>query len=179
MRFVIKFAVFLAILNLILLLPWVDAYLVYPWTVLNARWAVSLANLTEEGYVAQGTLVRAGWRQVSVEVGCNGVEAVALCVSAILAFPAPWKRRILGILMGIVGVFALNLIRLANLFIVERHFPQYSELFHVYIWQTLIAAMALGLFLIWGRFIAGGFAIAAPAGGSSEGSAAVASKRTG
>ena len=39
---------------------------------------------------------------VSIEAGCNGVEATIVLVAAILAFPAPWKRKLVGLAIGIV-----------------------------------------------------------------------------
>jgi exosortase/archaeosortase family protein len=60
----------------------------------------------------------------------------------------------MGLLMAVVGVFGLNMIRVANLLFVASHYPEQLELFHIYIWQTLIAALSFGLFLFWGRFLA-------------------------
>jgi exosortase/archaeosortase family protein len=153
-RFVLRFGLLLGALNLLLLLPWSRSHFVYPWTSLNASWAVRLASLTGGEYSATGTQVLAGYQVMDVKVGCNGVEALALCASAILAFPASWTRKALGLMMAMVGVFGLNLIRLANLFFIALHFPAQYELFHIYIWQTLIAIMSFGIFLVWGRFLA-------------------------
>ncbi len=53
---------------------------------------------------------------VSIESGCNGVEATIVLVAAILAFPAPWKRRLMGLVVGVVAVQGLNIIRVISLF---------------------------------------------------------------
>ena len=152
--FVVKFGAWFILGHFFFVIPAINRAIVEPWTAWNARWAVSLANLIEKGYVADGQSVQAGDAHLSVELGCNGVDAFWLCASAMLAFPAPWRRRAMGVGLAMVGVFGLNLIRLSNLFLVARHFPQRLELFHVYIWQTLIGILALGLFVLWGRFLA-------------------------
>jgi exosortase H (IPTLxxWG-CTERM-specific) len=152
--FALKFGAYFILGHFFFLIPPVTRTLVVPWTTLNARWAAALANQFETGYVAQGESVQTGTARVSVELGCNGVDAFCLCASAILAFPAPWPRRFLGVGIALVGVFGMNLVRLVNLFMVARHFPEKLELFHVYIWQTLIGVLALGLFLLWGRYLA-------------------------
>ena len=152
--FALKFGAYFILGHFFFLIPPVSRALVEPWTVLNARWAAALANQIEPGYVADGQSVRAGTARLSVELGCNGVDAFCLCASAILAFPASWSRRALGVGLALVGVFGLNLVRLFNLYLIARHFPERLELFHVYIWQTLIGILALGLFLLWGRYLA-------------------------
>ena len=157
LRFAVKLVIYFVLLHLLCLVPWIDRAFVEPWTALNARWAAGLMSLLEEGYVASGTMIRAGGQWVNVELGCNGVDAFALCAGAVLAFPARPMRKLLGVAVAAVGVFGLNVVRLANLAFVARHFPDHLELFHVYIWQTLIALLALGIFLLWGRFVAGGF----------------------
>ncbi|HEV8337230.1 MAG TPA: exosortase H [Candidatus Polarisedimenticolia bacterium] len=153
-RFVFLFALYLLAGNLLLLLPPVKEWFVEPWTALNARWAVELSRWGGASLQAAGTVVKTESGSVSVKPGCNGVHALVLCASAILAFPAPWTRRLIGLVMAAVGVFGLNLVRLVNLFYVARYHPESLEFFHVYVWQTLIALLSFGIFLGWGRFLA-------------------------
>jgi exosortase H (IPTLxxWG-CTERM-specific) len=54
---------------------------------------------------------------VSVEAGCNGVEACLILLAAMLAYPAPWKLKLLGILGGSVVVQAVNVLRVISCFI--------------------------------------------------------------
>ncbi|HEV8335444.1 MAG TPA: exosortase H [Candidatus Polarisedimenticolia bacterium] len=153
-RFVLLFASYLLVGNLLLLLPPVKNRFVGPWTMLNARWAVAMAGWGGEEFQAVGSFVDVGTGGLSVKPGCNGVHALILCIVAILAFPASWGRRLMGVGLSTAGVFGLNLIRLVNLFYVARYFPERLEFFHVYVWQTLIALLAFGIFLGWGRFLA-------------------------
>ncbi|HEU5182223.1 MAG TPA: exosortase H [Candidatus Polarisedimenticolia bacterium] len=152
--FALKFGAYFILGHFFFLIPPVSRALVEPWTAANARWAAAMANQIESGYAADGQSVQAGTARLSVELGCNGVDAFCLCASAILAFPASWSRRAIGIGLAMFGVFGLNLVRLSNLYLIARHFPARLELFHVYIWQTLIGVLSLGLFLLWGRYLA-------------------------
>ena len=56
---------------------------------------------------------------------------------------------------SVLAVFGLNGIRLVNLILIARFYPEQLELFHLYIWQTLIIVIAFALFLFWSRFAAG------------------------
>lgn len=44
---------------------------------------------------------------VSIEAGCNGVEAGIILISAMLAYPASWSARLIGILLGNLTVQTL------------------------------------------------------------------------
>jgi exosortase H (IPTLxxWG-CTERM-specific) len=153
-RFVLLFVVVLIAGNLILLLPAVRGGFVDPWTGANAAWAARIAGWLGLPCETSGILVRAGRGQLAVKPGCNGVHALLLCLSAVLAYPAAWPRKLLGVALATVGVFGLNLIRLVNLFFVADRYPERLEFFHVYVWQTLIGLLAFGIFLLWGRFLA-------------------------
>jgi exosortase H (IPTLxxWG-CTERM-specific) len=153
-RFVLRFVLILVAGNLFLLLPVVRAGFVDPWTGANAAWAARIAGLLGLPCETSGILVSAGRGSLTVKPGCNGVHALLLCLSAVLAYPATWRRKLLGVALAAAGVFGLNLIRLVNLFFVADRFPERLEFFHVYVWQTLIGLLAFGIFLVWGRFLA-------------------------
>jgi exosortase H (IPTLxxWG-CTERM-specific) len=154
LRFVILFVVFILIGNFSLEIPFVDGRLIEPWTVANASAAAGLTRLFGMDAGADGMTLTSGTATLSVKKGCNGVEAVIILASAVLAFPAPWGRRVLGLLLGAVAVFGFNILRLVNLLVVAVHFPDQLELFHVYIWQTLIVLIAFGIFILWGVVLA-------------------------
>src|SRR5512135_2951570 len=93
------FAVFVALqagLFAAELTPWAQDYFVIPWT--NALAAISawLVTLVDPNVAAAGKVLRSTTNgfAVSIESGCNGVEATIVLVAAILAFPASWKRRL-------------------------------------------------------------------------------------
>ena len=90
---------------------------------------------------------------ISIERGCNGVEAVIILVSAMLAFPAPWKSRLIGIALGFVAIQALNLVRIISLFYLGQWNQTWFQWFHLYLWQALIVLDALVAFLIWLRYL--------------------------
>jgi len=77
------------------------------------------------------------------------VHALLILVATMLAFPAPWGRRLLGIAVGTLAVLGCNVVRLVTLIVVARYFPARLEQFHIYIWQPLIALIAFALFFVW------------------------------
>ncbi len=105
-------------------------------------------SVTVTGNVIQNTVSGAG---VSIEPGCNGVEAMIMLTAAMLAFPAPWLYRLIGLALGFAAVQGLNLLRIVSLFYLLQWNPVWFEWAHLYLWQALIMLDVLVVFLIWLR----------------------------
>lgn len=90
---------------------------------------------------------------VSIEAGCNGVEAMIILVAAILAFPASWKHKLVGLGLGFVAIQFLNLLRLISLFYIGQWSYAVFEWTHLYLWQALIMLDALIFWLVWIRML--------------------------
>ena len=82
---------------------------------------------------------------------CNGVEATLLLWTAMLAFPAPWSYRLWGLLIGVLGVQALNLARIVSLVYLGVWKPAWFNWVHWYVWDALILLDVLLIFLLWLR----------------------------
>jgi len=89
---------------------------------------------------------------VSIEAGCNGVEAGIILVAAILAFPSRWREKLIGIVVGLATIQALNLLRIISLFYIGQWNRTFFEWAHLYVWQTLIMLDVLIVFLLWLRW---------------------------
>ena len=76
-----------------------------------------------------------------------------ILISAIIAFPAPWKHRLIGLVAGFIAIQLLNLVRIVSLFFLGLWSQVWFEWFHLYLWQALIVLDALIVFLIWLRFL--------------------------
>lgn len=82
---------------------------------------------------------------------CNGVEATLLLWTAMLAFSAPWRHRLWGLLIGMLGVQALNLARIISLVYLGVWKPTWFYWVHWYVWDALILVDLLLIFLLWLR----------------------------
>jgi exosortase H (IPTLxxWG-CTERM-specific) len=155
LRFIVLFLVYLAILFPLELVPPVDHYVILPFTAAIAKVSVWIVGIFDPHAVAFGNVLQstANGFAISIERGCNGVEAVIILVSAMLAFPAPWKNRLAGIALGFVAIQALNLVRIISLFYLGQWNQTWFQWFHLYLWQALIVLDALVAFLIWLRYL--------------------------
>jgi len=152
-RFFIAFVVLQAVLFGAELTPWAQRFFVVPWTNALAAISAGLVTLVDPDVVALGKILRSTRNgfAVSIEAGCNGVEATIVLLAAVLAFPAPWKNKLMGLAAGIVAVQGLNVVRVISLFYLGQWDYQVFEWAHLYVWQALIMLDVLVVWLIWVR----------------------------
>jgi exosortase H (IPTLxxWG-CTERM-specific) len=167
LRFFILFVVIQAALFGLELTPWAQTHFVVPWTNTLAAISTWLTTVFDPNVVATGKIMRSTTNgfAVSIEAGCNGVEATIVLVAAILAFPASWKHKAIGLVSGIVAVQGLNVVRVISLFYLGQWDKQWFEWAHLYVWQALIMLDVLIVWLIWVRTLpkGGGGGAAPPA----------------
>ncbi|QJR10832.1 hypothetical protein DSM104443_01902 [Usitatibacter rugosus] len=155
-RFALTFVVLLVVLFVFELTPPGQA-LVVPWTELVAKASAGLVTTFDGNAAAQGKLLynpKTGFG-VMIEAGCNGVEAMLVLLAGILAYPAPWRSKAIGIAIGVVAIQALNLVRIVSLFYLGQWDAQWFVWAHLYVWQALIMLDALIVWLLWMRTVPG------------------------
>ena len=152
-RFFILFVVILVTLFAAELTPPVQGAVVLPWTEALVRISAALVTLFDSHVAAIGKVLQSTSNgfSVSIEAGCNGIEAAIILIAAMLAFPAPAKHRVIGILAGLFAVQALNVVRVVSLFYIGQWNLKFFEWAHLYLWQALIMLDVLIVWLVWIR----------------------------
>lgn len=153
LRFFLLFLAIQGVLFTAELLAPVQRALIIPWTEAVARVSAALVQSFDPDVLSQGKVLhdRDSGFAVSIEAGCNGVEASIILAAALLAFPAPWKHRLLGLAAGLLAIHGLNLVRIISLFYLGQWNQTAFEWAHLYLWQALIMLDALIVFLVWLR----------------------------
>lgn len=101
---------------------------------------------------ADGTPYIQPWA-IEIAPGCNGLEAVAILIAALIAFPATWRQRAIGFVIGFLAIQILNQVRIISLFYIGMWDMRWFDWFHLYLWQALIILDALIVWLLWLRWI--------------------------
>lgn len=137
------------------LLQPVQQGLVQPWTALLASASAALVQAFDADAIAEGVVLRSAATGfgVAIQPGCNGVEASVVLIAAMLAFRAPWWRRLVGIGCGLVAVQGLNLVRIVSLYYLGQWRSDVFEFAHLYLWQALIMLDVLLVWLLWLRWL--------------------------
>jgi len=164
-RFFIVFVVIVVALFAAELTPPVQGAVVLPWTEALVRVSAGLITLFDSHVAAYGKILQstANGFAISIEAGCNGIEAAIILIAAMLAFPAPWKHRAIGILAGLSAVQALNVVRVVSLFYLGQWNFKAFEWAHLYLWQALIMLDVLVVWLVWIRTLPPSASVGSPA----------------
>jgi exosortase H (IPTLxxWG-CTERM-specific) len=144
-----KFAGLLVVFALLVSWRPVNDAVVVPFTSVVARASGGILNLLSENVTVEGTEIRSPAFSVDVENGCNGLETALLLAAAVLAFPATWRSRAVGLLVGFAGIQVINLVRVVSLFWIGRHRPSLFSTAHTVIWQSVVVLAGVCLFLLW------------------------------
>ncbi len=83
---------------------------------------------------------------------CTGFLPVAFLMTAILAYPGCWRRKLVGLAVGVPVLIALNLTRLVHLFYLGVHNPAAFDFAHSVLWEGFLILAILGLWLGWTRW---------------------------
>ena len=81
--------------------------------------------------------------------GCDSIYPTAMLWSAILAFSAPWRSKVIGLAIGAILLYCINVVRILSMFFLGAYFPSFFDMVHIYAWQSLFILLTLSIFLIW------------------------------
>ena len=102
----------------------------------------------------QGSIIHLKGVSLDVKFGCNGLEAFLIYTVAILAFPAPLKKKLIGISVGFIVLQVLNVGRIAGLGLSGIYLKEYFHYIHIYVAQGIMIVLALVTFLVWLNYAA-------------------------
>ncbi len=143
---------------------WVNDHVIEPFTAGIAQVSGVVLDLIGQNVTMHGTVIRNARFAVNIRNGCNGVEAMLIFLAAVLAFPASWRSRLLGLGIGILVIQLVNLIRVVALFLTGIYFPKLFDASHTVVWQTVVILSGVLLWIFWAnRFAAPPPASAEPA----------------
>jgi exosortase/archaeosortase family protein len=128
--------------------PWLDGFLHHYAASAGfvLRWFEPHIHVTGQDIVGRYSL--------HIVKTCDAMDVTILLTSAIVAWPSPWKRRVVGAALGIALLFVLNVLRICSLYWIGIAFPSFFEVAHLDVWPALILLVTIGFFgavAFWGR----------------------------
>ena len=91
-----------------------------PFTTFVAFCSSQILNVFGSWTSVSGTNLSSSDYGINIVYGCNGAFATAILLSGIIAYPSRIKEKLIGILIGIPAIFAINQIRVISLFLLGR-----------------------------------------------------------
>lgn len=96
-----------------------------------------------------GTVLGVGDFEVDVSPACSGAVPTSIYLSAVFAYPAARRAKLIGATLGVAVIHLTNLIRVCMLFLVGLYAHQMFHQTHVYVAQALVICVAVAMWLYW------------------------------
>lgn len=110
---------------------------------------IKILNLIHIPATQHGSIINLPSIALDVKFGCNGLEAVMIYTVAVMVFPSSLRTKVIGIIAGFLVIQLVNVARIAFLAYTGVHYKNLFDIFHIYVAQGLMIAIALGIYLLY------------------------------
>ena len=129
---------------------WVNV--IAEWT---ATWTSKAINLFGGSTTVSGTLLISDNFVANVVAECTAIGPIILYIGAVVAYPASKRAKLAGVAAGVVVLTAVNLVRIISLFWIGEAYPEYLDVVHLLVWQSVIILLAIIMWLLWAGRLSG------------------------
>ena len=116
------------------------------WSALISYMALGIIDLPVS---IDGVIISAQGFSVRIIRECTVVGPVLVMGMGIFSYPASLRRKAWGVVWGTLIMLLVNQIRIASLFFIGIKFPVLLEVAHLVIWQGILIAIGIVIWLIW------------------------------
>lgn len=102
-----------------------------------------------ESVTSSGALVSQAGFSINIAEGCNGIYALAIVMAGMVAIPARWRPKLLGLILAAAFIMFLNYVRILVLWYAGIYYPGLFEAMHLYIWEFVIIALGAWFWYFW------------------------------
>jgi len=149
LKFVLLFGLLIGLFYLMWATQWFHDNIVKSVTQLDAKIASVILNIFGWETKTIGNTIDSNALTLNVKTGCDGLEAMAMFSSGVIAYTASLAHKFRGLLYGIAFLFALNIIRILHLYVTGVYMPTYFEFFHQNFWQIVFIFLSIVLWAFW------------------------------
>ena len=114
-----------------------------------AQAAVWLAHVVESTSSVLKDQIQVGAMSLDVNYECTGVYVLLILFTFLFAYPASWRSRISGVIVGVVALTAINIFRISVLVRVAEIEPELFGYFHEYVWQGVFLILVIAYAMAW------------------------------
>ena len=151
LRFLLRFGALLGAFYVVMNFPVVDRAF-YQYLCVNARVSNALLHALGQDTAVADVTIHSARYSVSIRRGCDAIEPAWFFCAAVLAFPAPWRRKLTGLAAGTAFILLLNLARIVSLYFIGMEAPAYFATAHLELWPAAFILTALLLWIGWIRW---------------------------
>lgn len=151
LRFIISFCLLFGFFDALSIASWSDK----PLSVFLSAYAHAsnwvLIIFGQHSHVS-GTTIQSSAVALTIMRGCDALDPILVLCSGILAYPACWRSKAIGLCIGIPALCIINVLRIVSLYAIQLKAPALFDPVHLDIWPVIFVLLA-GLLLIgWMRW---------------------------
>ncbi len=146
--FLLRFAVIAIALALVPFLPGWDTFVAW----FMSRLAVlvnAFLHLLGQPTQVEGVKVFSHAYNVVLEPHCSALDIMLFFSATVLAIPTHARQKIAGLVAGGIAITALNVLRIATVYLVGAHSPAHVEDLHARLWPVLLVMATVALCALW------------------------------
>lgn len=127
---------------------WVESALIESLTVAPCA---ALVNIIAPrlGAHAVGAAIVSPSEQLNILPGCEGAEAFLLLLSAVMCAQRPWRTTLTGLGLGLLVLYAANVLRIVSLFFFALQDRPFFSLLHGYLAPLAVVGVGAVYFALW------------------------------
>lgn len=118
-------------------------------TAIASGAALGARLLGDEASASGAFITVHDYQAIFINHECTGIFVLVIYAAFLLAYPASWLQRLVGIAVGVTVLEVVNVARLSILTMIAARWPQLFDYFHEYIWQGIFVAMLALLVASW------------------------------
>lgn len=128
---------------------WFQSHVFGPLVNVYASFSGKILNLLGQQTTVFGDTISSSRFSVGIKQGCDAAEPMVLLIAGILAFPSSLKKKIYGLLTGLLILFVLNIVRIISLYFIGASHPELFDTMHLEVWQVIFIIIAFALWFFW------------------------------
>jgi exosortase H (IPTLxxWG-CTERM-specific) len=109
-------------------------------------------SLFDSKISVHGTRITDGSFAVEIAQGCDAIQVCSLLAAAVVAFPVELRRKLRGIVLGILSLQLLNFLRIVTLFWIGEHVPSVFRRAHEVVWPGILITLTIVIWILWVRW---------------------------
>jgi len=150
-RFSVQFAVLVIISEVIYYGLLLDSAPMDVYLAWAARVSGRALQIIGQEVTIQGNIISGSKFAVKISSECDAVQLCAILLSAIVSFQAPLRSKVVGMVLGLVWLEAVNFVRIVSLFLVGITRPDAFQTAHETVWPIVLIAITLATWIFWAR----------------------------
>lgn len=124
------------------------------WLSLNVASVSStfLSGLGFEVFLDGRSLSLPGVSGIRIANGCNGLSTLGLFIGFVLAYPGRTRRRLWFIPLGVLIVYATNVVRVMIMLLSQKYWPAAFDPLHGFGLTTIFYVVVFALWVLWANY---------------------------